>query len=210
MTLRIRTSTLFAGALSLISLSACNGSTSELPPVHLNPNMDYQQRVDAQEHSEIFADGRGMRAPVEGTVARGKLKDNDHLYRGRGTDGRLVDALPKGIKLDEALLQRGQERYDIYCAPCHDESGAGKGMVTKRGGGLSVPPPSYHQDKLRAMPLGYFYDVIANGKGTMFSYAAQIPVEDRWAIAAWVRTLQVHGEAKGWNDDPAAQDGAKK
>jgi len=134
---------------------------------------------------------RAMRPPPFGTVAVGHLKDDDHLHRGRGPDGRLADSLPRVIELNEALMKRGEERYNIYCQPCHDYSGGGRGVATLRGGGFKVQPPSYHIDRLRAMPLGYFYEVITNGKGTMGSYAAQIPAEDRWAIAVWVRTLQV-------------------
>lgn len=135
--------------------------------------------------------GRAMRNAPAGTVARGHLKNDDHLYKGRGPDGRLVDELPKGIVLSEELLNRGEERYNIYCQPCHDYAGTGQGIATRRGGGFAVQPANFHEDKFRAMPLGHFYDVIVNGKGTMLPYAAQIvSVEDRWAIAAWVRTLQ--------------------
>jgi mono/diheme cytochrome c family protein len=195
-----------AGAALLgVAISACQGMRSEVPPVHLNPNMDFQDRFDPQERNDMFADGRAMRPPVDGTVARGWLKDDDHFWRGRGLDGRLVDELPPQITLDAALLERGRERFDIYCAPCHDESGGGNGAVTRRNARFAVQPKNLHEDRLRAMPLGYFYDVIANGKATMSSYAAQVPVEDRWAIAAWVRTLQRHGLAKGWTAEAPAQ-----
>ena len=200
MKLRITTLT----ALATAALAAgCQGNPFPDPPVHIIQNMDFQQRYDPQERNDFFADGRAMRRPVEGTVARGPehLKDNDHLYRGRGTNGRLVDALPSSIEDSAELLARGQERYDIYCAPCHDRAGTGHGIATTRGGGFQVQPASLHQDRLRAMPLGYFYDVVTNGKGTMLPYAAQIPTEDRWAISAWVRTLQAHGKAKGWDEN---------
>ncbi|HRI06608.1 MAG TPA: cytochrome c [Nannocystaceae bacterium] len=141
--------------------------------------------------------GRAMREPVFGTVAVGHLNDDDHLYKGRGPDGRLVDSLPRQLELGEALMKRGEERYNIYCQPCHDYVGDGKGIATLRGGGFKIQPPSYHIERLRAMPLGYFFDVITNGKGTMSSYAAQIPAQDRWAIALWVRTLQVSRTTKG-------------
>ncbi len=177
------------------ALTGCRGNRSELPPVHLQQNMDFQQRFDAQERNDFYADHRAMRDPVPGTVAIGFLKDDDHLWRGRGLDGRLMDALPPAIKLDQALLDRGQERYGIFCAPCHGATGNGNGIATRRGGGFKVQPTSFHDDRLRAMPLGYFYKVAAEGQGTMLSYAAQIPVEDRWAIAAWVRTLQVSQSA---------------
>ena len=169
----------------------CRGNRSEQPPIHLQQNMDHQQRYDAQEASEYFRDGRAMRSPPPGTVAVGALKDDDHLYRGRGLDGRLIDQLPAGIRLDRALLDRGQQRFNIYCAPCHGESGNGNGIATRRGGGFKVQPKNLHEERLLAMPLGYVFKVITEGQGTMLPYAAQIPVADRWAIAAWVRTLQV-------------------
>ena len=192
--------------VGLVALVAgCQGQQHEEPPIHIIPNMDYQQYYEAQEASEYYEDGRAARPPVEGTVARGFLKDNTHLWEGRGPDGRLVEKLPGTIKLDQSLLERGQERYDIYCSPCHDKAGTGHGVVTARGGGFQVQPASMHQDRLRAMPLGHFYDVITNGKGTMYPYAAQISVEDRWAIAVWVRTLQKHGKAKGWDEKTNAR-----
>ncbi|MEZ4266040.1 MAG: cytochrome c [Myxococcota bacterium] len=193
--------TALLGALVALAAPAagCRGTTSSAPPVHLNPNMDFQQRYEMQEANPFFADKRAMRPPVAGTVARTVallgddqyLAEDDHLYRGRGPDGRLADALPKELPLTQALLDRGHARYEIYCTPCHASAGTGDGVVAGRG--LSVPPPTYHSDNLRAMPLGYFYDVISHGVRTMKPYAAQIPVEDRWAIAAWVRTLQVSG-----------------
>jgi mono/diheme cytochrome c family protein len=192
-------------AASVLTLAACQGTRSESAPIHLNPNMDFQDKYEAQERNDHYADGRAMRPPVEGTVARGLLKDDDHLWRGRGIDGRLVDALPGQLELNEDLLERGEARFNIFCAPCHDESGRGQGVVTKRGGRFQVQPASFHQARLRAMPLGYLYKVIAEGQGTMLSYAAQIPVEDRWAIAVWARALQKHGEAKGWDDDTVTQ-----
>lgn len=155
--------------------------------------------------------GRAMRVPPQGTVARlmdisreqdpdlrktgdPYLQADDHYYRGRGMDGRLVDSLPRQISLKQnefvAFVERGEERYNIYCQPCHDQTGGGEGIATRRGGGFKVQPATFHTDNLRAMPLGYFFDVITNGKGTMLPYASQIPVRDRWAIAVWVRTLQ--------------------
>jgi mono/diheme cytochrome c family protein len=188
----------------LAFLVGCQGNRSELPPVHLVHNMDFQQRFDAQEVNNFFKDvdcaaannphtceGRAARMPVPGTVPVGFLKDDDELHRGRGPDKRLIDRLPAAIKLSTELMARGEERYNIYCQPCHDYTGGGQGIVTMRGGGFSVAPKNLNDPQLRAMPLGYFFDVITNGKGTMQSYAPQIAVADRWAIAAWVRALQV-------------------
>lgn len=191
-------------------LAGCQGNRSDLPPVHLIHNMDFQARFDPQEKNDFFKDadcaeainkdqceGRAMRPPVPGTVAVGQLKDDDELYRGRGADGRLLDRLPASMALDGELLARGEQRYNIYCQPCHDQTGNGKGIATRRGGGFSVAPANLNDPRLRAMPLAYFYDVVANGKGTMLPYAAQIPVHDRWAIAAWVRTLQAARTEEG-------------
>jgi len=197
------------GLAAVLGLAACQGNRSDLPPVHLLQNMDFQARFDAQEQNDFFKDvdcaaalnhgcvGRAMRPPVPGTVAVGQLKDDDELHRGRGPDGRLLDRLPASMALSGELLARGEERYNIYCQPCHDQVGGGNGIATRRGGGFSVAPANLHDPRLRAMPLAYFYDVVANGKGTMLPYAAQIPVEDRWAIAAWVRTLQVARTEEG-------------
>jgi len=158
--------------------------------------MDFQERGEPQERNDYFADGRVMRPPVEGTIAVGFLKEDDHLWRGRLPNGQLADKLPAGMDLDSALLDRGEERYNIYCEPCHGEMGHGNGPATRRGGGFAVKPANLHQKKFLPIPLGYVYDVASNGKGSMKGYKAQIPVEDRWAIAVWVRTLQVAGKAK--------------
>jgi mono/diheme cytochrome c family protein len=182
--------------LLLLALAGCRGVASEEPPIHLQQNMDFQERGDPQERNDFFADGRVMRPPVEGTVAYGYLKEDDHLWRGRLPNGQLADALPPGMELTPALLDRGQQRYNIYCQPCHGELAYGDGPATRRGGGFAVKPANLHQQKFLPVPLGYVYDVATNGKGSMKPYKAQIPVEDRWAIAAWVRTLQVAGQGQ--------------
>lgn len=171
--------------------SACRGNRSDKPPIHFQQNMDFQNRGEAQERNPYFADARWMREPVDGTVAVGHLKEDDHMHLGRLPNGILADALPSSVELDDSLLERGEERYDIYCQPCHGKLGYGDGPVTRRGGGFAVQPANFHTKKLGPAPLGYLYHVASFGKGTMLGYAAQIPTEDRWAIAAWVRTLQV-------------------
>ncbi|GMV42723.1 MAG: quinol:cytochrome C oxidoreductase [Myxococcales bacterium] len=178
----------FMACVALAAIATgCRGQRFEDPPIHLNPNMDQQDRFDPQEPNPFFADKRAMRPQVPGTVARGSLHEDDHLYRGR-VGGELVTTLPAGIALDKKLLDRGQQRYNIYCAPCHDQSGEGRGIIVERG---LTPPPTYHSDRMRTAPVGYIYEVISNGIRTMPSYASQIPVEDRWAIVAYVRALQV-------------------
>lgn len=191
---------LVLAALGLVA--GCWGNPSSEPPIHLQQNMDFQERGDAQERNDFFADHRYMRKPPEGTVAVGHLKADDHLYRGIGLDGRISDALPNPLTLDRALLDRGQARFDIYCAPCHGLTGHGDGQATRRGGGFAVEPVNLHARKLQPAPLGYFYRVATFGKGQMRSYAAQIPTEDRWAIAAYVRVLQVSHRASE-SDIPA-------
>lgn len=165
--------------------SCYRGKPSEDPPIHMNPNMDSQEKYEAQEESRFFEDGSAMRPPVAGTVARGELRENDAYYRGKNKDGSLITKMPVEITME--LLQRGRERYNIYCAPCHDQTGSGKGIVVKKG---FLPPPSMHLDRLRESPDGHFYDVISNGIRNMPSYKHQIPVADRWAIVSYVRALQ--------------------
>jgi len=172
--------------LFLVLLIGCyRGSPSEDPPIHLNPNMDNQPKYKAQAESEFFEDGAAMRMPVAGTLAMGDLRADQAYYLGKNADGSAVTKAPVEITLD--LLKRGQERYNIYCAPCHDRTGAGQGIVTKKG---FLPPPSFHLDRLREAPDGHLYDVITNGIRNMPPYNHQVQVHDRWAIVAYVRALQ--------------------
>ncbi len=137
--------------------------------------------------SEFFADGLASRVPPAGTVARGWLREDRALNTGLGPDGKFLSELPAAVTFDRALLVRGRERFDVYCSPCHGRQGNGLGMIVQRG---FKQPTSFHVDRLRGQPIGYFFDVMTNGFGQMSSYASQVPVADRWAIAAWVRTLQ--------------------
>lgn len=144
-------------------------------------------RYEAFEESDFFADRRSMRPFVEGTVARGMLRDNDLFYTA-SVDGDLTTTLPPEVVVDAALLTRGQERFNIYCAPCHSQLGDGDGMVVQRG---YKRPASFHDARLREERVGYFYDVITNGFGQMPNYAAQVAPADRWAIVAYIRALQL-------------------
>ncbi len=146
-------------------------------------------RYEAFEASASFADGRASRSAPDGTVARGWLREDEALYTGK-VAGQTVDTFPFAIA--HADLQRGQQRYNIYCTPCHGRIGDGNGMVVQRGYRQAA---SFHQDRLREERLGYFYDVITHGFGAMPDYAAQIPVRDRWLIVAYVRTLQLSQHA---------------
>jgi mono/diheme cytochrome c family protein len=170
-------------------------------------------RFDPLEKSDFYADGRSARPLIDGTVARGQLRANDAFYTGK-ENGQPLAALPAGITLDKALLERGQSRFNVYCAPCHSQTGEGDGMVVRRG---YKQPPSLHDPRLRAQTLGYFYDVVTRGFGQMPDYAAQIQPRDRWAVAAYLRALQlsqhatvedVPAEERG-NLDKATEPGAK-
>jgi mono/diheme cytochrome c family protein len=141
--------------------------------------------------SDFFGDGRSERPLLPDTVARGDLKEIRAFYAGMGPDNKPVDAFP--IPITAATLARGRERFNIYCTPCHDYTGSGNGMIVRRG---YRRPPSYHIDRLRAVPNGHIFDVITNGFGAMPDYAAQIPTADRWAIVAYVRALQLSQNAK--------------
>jgi cytochrome c553 len=148
-------------------------------------DMHDQPKYKPFAQSSFWPDQRASRPLVDGTIARGKLKTDTRLWKGRNSDGSFITELP--VPVTKALLERGQQRFNIYCTPCHGRAGDGEGMVVQRG---FKHPPTYHSDKLRAQPVGYIYDVVTNGFGAMVSYASRIPMEDRWAIAAYVRVLQ--------------------
>jgi len=160
-------------------------------------DMQDQPKYRPQRPSDFFADGRSERQPVEGTVARGAMNEDTAFYDGKDAAGKDVTEFP--IAVDKAVIERGQQRFDIYCAPCHGRIGNGLGMIVRRG---FKQPPSYHVDRLRNAPVGHFYDVISNGYGAMLNYAAQVQPRDRWAIIAYIRALQ-YSENANINDLPA-------
>ena len=141
-------------------------------------------RYEPLEASTFFTEGRGSRALVANTVARGMLREDEHLYQGK-IDGQLTDSFPMPVTAE--VMARGRERFNVFCAPCHGRTGQGNGMVVQRG---FRAPPSFHEERLRTAPVGYFFAVQTNGFGAMADYAAQVPVADRWAIAAFIRALQ--------------------
>lgn len=149
-------------------------------------DMHDQPKYEPLEASEVFADGRSSRQPVVGTVARGLLLNDPIFETGRDADDLFVVDSP--MPVDHDLLKRGRGRYDAYCSVCHGRTGDGLGMVVKRG---FKQPTSFHEDRLRESPVGYFFDVMTNGFGQMSSYSAQLPPADRWAIAAYVKALQL-------------------
>jgi len=171
-------------------------SQSPLPRIHLVQGMDNQPRYVSQQVNPFFADTREARPPVDGTVARGHLDDDDGLARGF-RDGTWIQALP--VPVTGRLLQRGSERFQIYCAPCHGLAGYGDGIVAVRAErlleGTWVPPSSMHDATVLARPVGHLFNTVTNGIRTMPSYGSQIPVDDRWAIVAYVRAMQRGGHA---------------
>jgi len=171
-------------------------ATTALVAAGCRQDMHDNPRYEAYEANATFADGAASRTAPTGTVARGWLRQDEALYTGK-VGGQLVDQFPFAIA--HADLQRGQQRFNIYCTPCHGQLGDGNGMVVQRGLRQAA---SYHQDRLREEKAGYFYDVITNGFGAMQGYAEQIPVRDRWLIVAYVRALQLSQHASV-NDVPA-------
>jgi mono/diheme cytochrome c family protein len=181
-------------ALSLVPfalIARSRASTSARPHVQLIQDMAKQPKLKTQAANPLFADGRAMRPPVPGTVAHGELEENGVYWTGRDAGG-WVTAFP--VQVTERLMQRGQERYDIFCAPCHGLAGFGDGPVAKRADALQegtwTPPSSYHTDLVRGRPVGHLFNTITNGIRNMPAYASQIPVADRWAIVLYVRALQ--------------------
>jgi len=162
-------------------------------------DMHVQPRQNPLSRSDFYADQRSARPPVEGTVARGDLRADTYFYTGK-IGNNPGDVMP--FPVTKEVLERGQEHYDIFCAPCHSRVGDGNGFVPSRG--FARRPPSYHIPRLQKAPLGYFYDVMANGFGIMPDYASQISPEDRWKIVAYIRALQLSQNATA-NDVPAGQ-----
>ncbi len=175
--------------LALVLLAAALGCRQD---------MFNQPKLLPLQSSTFFADGRASRPLPEDTVARGQLHGDELLYTGR-IGGAVADRFP--FPVTAAVLDRGQVRYDIFCSPCHGRLGDGNGMIVQRG---FKAPPSFHSERLRQAPSGHFFDVMTNGFGVMYDYRSRISPEDRWAIAAYVRALQLsqHGDA---SDFAAAQ-----
>src|SRR5579862_4821882 len=163
--------------LSLLAIAGCR------------VDMHIQPKIKPDAESTFFEDGRGDRPAIPDTVARGHMRTDELLYTGK-IDGKDADQFPFPVTAE--LLTRGRQRFNIYCTPCHDYTGSGNGMIVQRG---FPQPPSYHTDKLRNAPAGHFFDVITNGHGAMFSYAARVEPRDRWAIVAYIRALQLSEHA---------------
>jgi mono/diheme cytochrome c family protein len=171
---------------SVVGLTGCaRGCTSSRPPIHLNPSMDDQPKVLTQTASSFFYNGSAMREPVPGTVPIGGLKEDAAFFTGKRADGQFIATIP--VTVDDALLERGRQRYVIYCQPCHDARGDGKGILFQRG---NVPTASFHSEKILKYPDGQVFDIMTNGMGLMPAYRWPIPPADRWAILAHVRDLE--------------------
>lgn len=186
-----RTMTSFFKSITLLAVTllfiSCRGQKFDHQPIHPNMNMDQQERFEAQEENPFFEDGRSMRMPVEGTVARGNLREDKAYYQGINEDSSFVEHIP--VDITKSFLKRGQKQYNTYCATCHGITGDGQGIIMTGQYGY-VPAPSYHIDRLRDIEDGYLYSTIANGIRNMPAYAHQVKVEDRWAIVAYIRALQ--------------------
>jgi len=183
--------TLFV-VVALVSVLGFRGTKFTAPPLDVFPEwafpgMKYQPKYQPQGSSAFFADGRADRAPVANTVARGMLRDDDALYLGKDAAGAFVRGFPAALKVDVKFIERGRDRYGIYCQPCHGALGDGNGVTKRYGMGAT---PSYHDDRLRTMAEGELYNTITNGKNTMLPYADKLAPEDRWAVVSYVRALQ--------------------
>ncbi len=190
MTRRTAHNGLLLASAAMLLLAGCRGSNSQNPPVHLNPNMDTQRKLVPQRTSAFFTDGKAMRTPPEGTVARGQLREDTEFFTGKNDNGSYA-AMPFAI--EEADRARGAQRYAIYCQVCHGEHGDGKGVMADPKYKYPIPPTSYLTQPILDAADGYLFEVITNGVRSMPSYRQQIPVRDRWCIVAHVRELQKRG-----------------
>ncbi len=176
----------------LVSILGFRGTTFTSPPLDpfpdwAFPGMETQPKFRPQSASSFFADGRADRTPPAHTVARGMLRDDDHLHQGKLAAGAFATTMPTKLEVNLNFIERGRDRYQIYCAPCHGLVGDGNGITKRYGMGATV---SFHDARLRAMPDGEIFSTITAGKNTMLPYADKITPEDRWAVVAYVRALQ--------------------
>lgn len=183
--------TLFVGVL-VVSILGFRGTTFTAPPLDVFPDwafpgMRVQPKFRPQAESKFFADGRADRVPPARTVARGQLRDDDHLHFGKTPTGAFAAGLPAGLTVDMKLMERGRDRFQLYCSPCHGALGDGNGITKRYGMGAT---PSYHDPRLRTMADGEIFNTITLGKNTMQSYADKLTPEDRWAVVAYLRALQ--------------------
>jgi len=172
---------------SLLMVVGCGrGNFSEKPPIHLNPNMDSQEKYKAQSESNFFVDGSTMRTPVKGTVARGQLRADEAYYTGKDASGEFIASAP--MVANAEMLARGEERYEIYCSTCHGVNADGKGKILYYN--YPIPPANFYDERIKKLSDGHIYNAITEGWLNMPSLKAQISVEDRWAIISYIRSLQ--------------------
>jgi cytochrome c553 len=188
----------FLSCVLLVSILGFRGRPFTKPPMDvfpewLFPGMKYQPKLSAQSPNPFFADGRSDRVPPEHTVvssygpAGQPLRDDDFLYRGKAPDGSFARGFPPSLTVNRAFLERGRDRFTVYCSPCHGAVGDGNGVTKKYG---MIATPSYHDDRLRKMAEGEIFNTITNGKNNMNPYADKLRPADRWAVIAYVRALQ--------------------
>ncbi len=202
-------------ACSGLALAGCRGQTSDDPPIMLERNMYDSERYNPESYSQFFPDHLTMRTPVEGTIARDRYEDDPEIATGMVADKSGYAMVVPAAQVQRAgglekMLVRGQERFGIYCAPCHGQTGDGKGMVVCKRDKPSdpcesrgFPPlPSYEDPRLRQMPDGQLFATISHGVRTMPAYGAQIPIPDRWAIVSYVRALQLSQMAQAKPSQP--------
>ena len=178
-----------------ISIAGFRGRRSTQPPVEVFPDMDRQAKYRPQAESKFFADGRADRPLPAGVVPRGRtiaadpefLRSDGFLYRGKAATGEFARGFPPGLAIDQKFMERGRERYTLYCAPCHGALGDGQGVTRAYG---MVTTASYHDDRIRQMAEGEIFNTITNGKNTMAAYADKLSPADRWAVIAYVRALE--------------------
>lgn len=197
---------LFFVVVATVGALGFRGSISTRPPLEVFPDMDRQSKFQPQAASSFFADGMTDRPIPAGTVARDMIVGDDHFVLGRDDNGEFAKTFPDNVSIDNQLFDRGRERYEIYCAPCHGLSADGKGIVTQYGWGL---PANLHSDLIRNQPHGEIYNTITNGKNTMYPLGDKIDPADRWAIVAYVRALQRSQNGR-MSDVPASHQGELK
>jgi mono/diheme cytochrome c family protein len=173
-------------SLVILIVSCGRGEFSEKPPIHLNPNMDSQEKYKAQSESNFFADGSSMRTPVVGTVARGELREDDAYYRGKDSRGDFINKAP--MDFTDEMAEYGKTRSDIYCVTCHGVNADGKGKILEFK--YPIPPADFHADRIVGLSDGHMFNAISEGWMNMPSLKAQVSVEDRWAIISYIRSIQ--------------------
>ena len=206
--------TLLFAVVLLVSVAGFRGMRSTQPPLEVFPDMDRQARYKPQAESKFFADGRTDRPQVAGTVPRGRsetgeadvlfLRDDDARFQGKAADGSFVRGFP--IEVSNTMIERGRDRFMIYCAPCHGALGDGNGITKQYG---MVATPTFHDDRLRQMPEGEIFNTITHGKNTMMPYGDKLVPDERWAVVAYVRALQ-RAQNASINDVPLEQRGELK